>query len=62
MTKTTNTWFQCAECPVESDLYYTIQRQGKEIKVCPECFKRITQGLKIKSGEELQFKMNLDLP
>ncbi len=43
MTKITNTWFQCALCPVEGDTYYLLTRDGKEIKVCETCYKRLTE-------------------
>ncbi|KKL46843.1 hypothetical protein LCGC14_2341520 [marine sediment metagenome] len=43
MTKITNTWFQCALCPVEGDTYYLLTRDGKEIKVCEICYKRLTE-------------------
>ncbi len=43
MTKITNTWFQCALCPVEGDTYYLLTRDGKEIKVCEICYKRLTK-------------------
>ena len=38
MTKVTFTWFQCALCPAESDTYYILTRDGKEIKVCKTCY------------------------
>ena len=46
MTKITYTWFQCALCPVESDTYYILTRDGKEIKVCESCLKSCLEQLK----------------
>lgn len=44
MTKIIHKWFQCELCPVESDTYYLLTRDGKEIKVCGDCKKRIIGG------------------
>ncbi len=43
MTKVTFTWFQCALCPVESDTYYILTRDCKEIKVCKTCYENIKE-------------------
>ena len=55
MTKTTNTWFQCALCPVEGDTYYLLTRDGKEIKVCKTCYDNLTE---VKDDEMYLFNMD----
>jgi hypothetical protein len=41
--KKITTWFKCEYpgCPVETDHGYEIQRKGKKIKLCEECFKKL---------------------
>jgi ribosome-binding protein aMBF1 (putative translation factor) len=48
--KKINTWFKCEYpgCTRESDHGYEILYQGKTIKVCEECYKKIRR--KKKSG------------
>ena len=59
MTKTENTWFQCAECPREGDTFYTILRRNKEIKLCRVCLERIAQDLA--DGKGLQEYQGIDI-
>lgn len=59
MTKTENTWFQCAECPREGDIYYTILRHNKEIKLCRVCLERIARD--IADGKGLQGYSSIDI-
>ena len=35
-------WFKCEYpgCHFEGDRYYLVEHEGKEIKVCEECFKK----------------------
>jgi len=41
--KKINTWFRCEYpgCPAETDIGYEVQYQGKKIRVCKECLKKI---------------------
>ncbi len=55
MTKITNTWFQCALCPRESDTYYLLTHKGKKIKVCKTCMENIKEE---KNNEMYLFKMD----
>lgn len=57
MTKITNTWFQCALCPVEGDTYYLLTYNGKEIKVCKTCMENIEEE---KNNEMHLSKMDRD--
>ncbi len=34
-------WFQCALCPREEDTYYEIIFEGKKIRICQNCLKKI---------------------
>ena len=55
MTKITQTWFQCALCPIEGDTYYILTHEGKEIKVCKTCYDKLTE---VKDNEMYLSKMD----
>jgi len=41
--KKINTWFRCEypDCHNETDRGYEVEHEGKKIKVCEECYKKL---------------------